>query len=135
MGLRLLGPVLDHVSSSAADIVSDGVLSGSIQVPANGLPIVLLADGQTVGGYPKIGTVVSADLPRLAHARPGSLLRFAAVDRAQALAALTEARRRWQAWADTITRLPLTGAASEAALWRHSLISGMVDAHRADDLG
>jgi len=67
MGLRLDGPTLSH--AGAAEIVSDATVPGSIQVPGNGLPIVLLADAQTAGGYPKIATVINADLPRLADRR------------------------------------------------------------------
>ncbi|SDG93272.1 biotin-dependent carboxyltransferase family protein [Propionivibrio dicarboxylicus] len=98
MGLRLEGKALVHRSPAAADIVSDGVTPGVIQVPANGQPIILLADCQTVGGYPKIATVISADLPRLAQLRPGEAIRFAAVDAAQAAAARAELAARWQAW-------------------------------------
>ena len=74
MGIRLVGPELKHLGK--ADIVSDGIVFGSIQVPANGQPIVLMADHQTTGGYTKIATVVSADLPFLAQARPGDIVKF-----------------------------------------------------------
>ena len=63
MGMRLDGPLLRH--RRGWDIVSDAIATGSIQVPGSGQPIVLLADHQTTGGYPKIATVISADLPRL----------------------------------------------------------------------
>ncbi|WP_319244251.1 biotin-dependent carboxyltransferase family protein [uncultured Propionivibrio sp.] len=102
MGLRLEGTALVHRSAAAADIVSDGVTPGVIQVPANGQPIILLADCQTVGGYPKIATVISADLPRLAQLRPGEAIRFIAVDAVQAAAARTELAARWQAWVGDI---------------------------------
>lgn len=135
MGLRLAGPPLAHRSAAAADIVSDGVAPGAIQVPAGGQPIVLLADGQTVGGYPKIATVVTADLPRLAQAAPGTRLRFQAVDAAAAHAALAALRQRWRDWAATLCdRLP-PGALDEAALYAGNLISGMVDAHAAPPTG
>ena len=62
-----------------ADIISDGIGPGAIQVPGAGLPIVLLADRQTVGGYPKIATVASVDLPRLGRLLPGQTVRFAPV--------------------------------------------------------
>ena len=64
MGFRLAGPLLEHKSDY--NIVSDGIVAGSIQVPGSKLPIVLMADAQTTGGYPKIATVISADLPVLA---------------------------------------------------------------------
>ena len=101
MGLRLAGPRLAHVPGGA-DIVSDGVTPGAIQVPADGQPIVLLADCQTVGGYPKIATVIRADLPRLAHLPPGAEIRFEAIDIAQATAARTAQARRFAAWCASV---------------------------------
>lgn len=74
MGCRLDGAVLEH--SDAKEIISDGNALGSIQVPPNGLPIVMLADRATTGGYPKIATVVSSDIWRLAQLVPGDALRF-----------------------------------------------------------
>lgn len=74
MGIRLSGPVIEHVET--ADIISDGAVFGSIQVPADGQPIVLMADRQTTGGYTKIGTVISPDLPRLSQIPIGHALRF-----------------------------------------------------------
>lgn len=74
MGLRLEGPEIE--SHSGTDIVSDGIVFGSIQVPSGGVPIILMADHQTAGGYAKIGTVLSFDLPKLAQARPGDTVRF-----------------------------------------------------------
>ncbi|MET3617930.1 biotin-dependent carboxylase-like uncharacterized protein [Peptoniphilus olsenii] len=65
MGIRLKGEKIEH--KETADIISDGTAFGSIQVPANGQPIILVADRQTTGGYTKIGTVISADLHKLAH--------------------------------------------------------------------
>ena len=79
MGMRLEGPTLEH-SGKGANIISDGIAPGSIQVPGNGLPIVLLADRQTTGGYPKVATVISADMPALGRMTPGSKIAFAAVD-------------------------------------------------------
>jgi allophanate hydrolase len=98
MGIRLDGKSLAHRAPAMADIVSDGVTPGVIQVPGNGQPIILLADCQTVGGYPKIATVISADLPRLAQAKPGQPLRFVAVDLAQARAAREDQALRWNHW-------------------------------------
>lgn len=98
MGMRLDGPSLEHLTAQSADIVSDGVTPGVIQVPGNGQPIILLADCQTVGGYPKIATVISADLPLLAQFSPGQTLRFAAVDLRQAKAALLEREAQWESW-------------------------------------
>ena len=75
MGYRLEGPPVAH--SAGADIISDGLAAGSVQVPASGQPIVMMSDRPTTGGYPKIATVVSADLPLLAQSPPGTgRLRF-----------------------------------------------------------
>jgi allophanate hydrolase len=128
MGLRLQGQPLAHVNAAAADIVSDGVAPGAIQVPANGQPIVLLADGQTVGGYPKIATVISADLPRLAHLRPGTRVRFESVDLETAHRALLAERDRWQHWLSTREAYLPPGTVDEAALYGANLISGVLHA-------
>ena len=85
-GLRLDGPLVESKSGSY-DIISDAVVNGSVQIPGDGKPIVLLADRQTTGGYAKIATVASVDLPLLGQATPGMKLSFKAipVDEAQAL--------------------------------------------------
>lgn len=133
MGLRLQGEALAHLSAAAADIVSDGVTPGAIQVPANGQPIVLLADGQTVGGYPKIATVISADLPRMAHLRPGTRIRFEPVTLAQAQQALQTEHRRWQSWLATRETFLPPGTVDDAALYGCNLISGMLATHPGED--
>ncbi len=133
MGLRLQGEALVHTSAEAADIVSDGVTPGAIQVPANGQPIVLLADGQTVGGHPKIATVITADLPRLAHLRPGIRVRFAAVTPEQAHAALHAERARWQQWLTGREAFLPPGHIDEAALYGSNLVSGMLATHPGED--
>ncbi len=74
MGIRFEGPAIESVSGN--DIVSDGIVFGSVQVTSGGKPIVLMADHPTTGGYAKIATVVSFDLPKLAQARPGDTVRF-----------------------------------------------------------
>lgn len=79
MGCRLEGPTLEHRDPDSRQIISDGNALGSIQVPPNGLPIVMLADRATTGGYPKIATVVTADVARLAQLVPGEAVRFRAV--------------------------------------------------------
>lgn len=77
MGCRLEGPAIEH--QDKADIVSDGIAMGSIQVPGNGKPIVMMADRQTVGGYAKIATVITPDLWKIAQAKPGDNISFASV--------------------------------------------------------
>lgn len=94
-GMRLRGSLLHHAGS--AEILSDGLLPGAVQVPAEGQPIVLLADGPTTGGYPKIAWVIAADLDRLAQAAPGAALRFEAVS-------VAEAREAWAAYVAGLTK-------------------------------
>ncbi|MBQ1384329.1 MAG: biotin-dependent carboxyltransferase family protein, partial [Firmicutes bacterium] len=75
MGCRLKRETpLKHLGDG--NIISDGIAAGSIQVPTNGQPIIMLSDRQTVGGYAKIGTVITADLPKIAQSRPGMKIRF-----------------------------------------------------------
>ena len=78
MGFRLDGPTLAH--AKGYNIISDGIVPGSIQVPGSGRPIILMVDNQTTGGYPKIATVISADIPVVGRRRPGRSIRFTAVD-------------------------------------------------------
>lgn len=88
MGYRLEGPPIAHRGS--ADILSDGLTAGSVQVPAGGQPLVMMSERPTTGGYPKIATVISADLPRLAQVPPGAgRVRFCAVT-------VEEAQARWR---------------------------------------
>jgi len=79
MGARLDGPEVLHVNAKSKDIVSDAIVPGSIQVPGTGQPIVLLRDAHTAGGYPKVATVISIDLPLLGLQRAGSVFRFRAI--------------------------------------------------------
>ncbi len=74
MGYRLTEP-LDDIQP-LPELISSGIVPGTIQVPPSGIPILLLADAQTVGGYPRIANVLQADLDRLAQLRPGDWLRF-----------------------------------------------------------
>ena len=78
MGAWLDGPIVAH--SGGFNVVSDGLVPGCIQIPGSGMPVVLLMDCQTIGGYPKLATIVSADLPRFVQYRPGSAVKFAAID-------------------------------------------------------
>jgi biotin-dependent carboxylase-like uncharacterized protein len=88
MAYFLDGPRLTH--AKGYNIVSDGIAMGAIQVPGDGRPIVLMADRQSTGGYPKIATVIGPDLGRLAQARPGTAFRFEAVSIDEAVAARRE---------------------------------------------
>jgi antagonist of KipI len=87
MGVRLEGASLPGAGAFAG-MASVAVFPGTVQVPPDGLPIVLLADAQTIGGYPVLGQVIGADLPRAAQLRPGDEVRFEPVALAEARAAL-----------------------------------------------
>ncbi len=91
-GLRLEGAALTPVDER--ERVSEPVAPGTVQLPPDGQPIVLLADAQTVGGYPRIGHVISADFSRLAQLRPSDRLRFESIDRDQARRLAGEQRQR-----------------------------------------
>ncbi len=124
MGIRFEGPTIEH--SKGADIISDGIGPGAIQVPGAGLPIVLLGDRQTVGGYSKIATVASVDLPRLGRLLPGRTVRFTAitVEEAEKLRREQEARL-----ARAIADLPIArppGGIDLARLYEENLIDGIV---------
>ncbi|NJD35553.1 MAG: hypothetical protein FIA96_12110, partial [Betaproteobacteria bacterium] len=106
------------------------VTPGAIQVPGDGSPIVLLADCQTVGGYPKIATVIGADLPRLGHALPGHALRFVEVSIEEALAARREAAA---AMAECLAGLVPDQAGFDLnALYTANLIDGVINAEQAN---
>lgn len=83
MGIRFEGKGLTHCGG--AEVVSDAVPFGTIQVPANGQPIVLAADRQTTGGYPKVGVVITADFPVLGQLRPGDEVRFQSISLEESL--------------------------------------------------
>jgi 5-oxoprolinase (ATP-hydrolysing) subunit C len=124
MGYRLAGPAIEH--AAGYNIVSDGIVWGSVQVPGSGEPICMMADRQTTGGYPKIATVASADLRVLAQRRPGDPVRFEAVgieaaqrlarERTAEIAALTAALTplRRVPTIEELLALNLAGAAVDA---------------------
>ncbi len=126
MGLRLEGPTLEH--AKGFNIVSDGIAPGSIQVPGDGQPIILLADRQTTGGYPKIATVTSVDLPALGRIGPGAQILFEAITVEAA-----EELRRQQAlieasWHQALEPVMSAVGLRESLLYDTNLISGVADA-------
>lgn len=92
MGFRLAGPSLAR--TEAVEILSEPTCLGTVQVPSNGLPIALMADHQTTGGYPKIAEIAGADVPRLAQLAPGGSVRFARCTLEDAVALRRALRRR-----------------------------------------
>jgi biotin-dependent carboxylase-like uncharacterized protein len=125
MGLCLAGPRIAHARGH--DIVSDALAPGSVQVPGDGQPIVLLADRATTGGYPKIATVISADLPALGRLPVGARIGFEAVTLESAVAARRRLLDEIKALTSKIVpqRQPSVMA---ARLHDCNLISGVADA-------
>ncbi|QGM47291.1 biotin-dependent carboxyltransferase family protein [Methylocystis heyeri] len=124
MAYRLEGPALKHLKGH--DIVSDGLVFGAIQIPGDGAPLILMADRQPTGGYPKIAHVIGADLDALAQMRPGDPVMFESVSWDQAVAAR---RRRAERVLSGVELAPLKQIepTSEFLLSRN-LIGGVVDA-------
>lgn len=126
VGMRLQGEAIQH--AKGFNIASDATAPGSIQVPGSGQPILLMADRQTTGGYPKIATVISADVPELGRLSIGSKIRFepVTVEAAQAL------RRDMLAYLDGLRDciVPIDRTSDDLGplLFDHNLISGVVDA-------
>jgi biotin-dependent carboxylase-like uncharacterized protein len=126
MGMRLDGPKLEH--AKGFNIVSDGIAPGAIQVPGNGLPIVLLADRQTTGGYPKVAAVISADLPALGRLMPGAKVAFQAVSIDEAEAARRQMATLIADLEASIVTARHAGLIDEAKLMVANLVSGVVNA-------
>jgi allophanate hydrolase subunit 2 len=126
MGMRLEGQAIGHLRGF--NIVSDAIATGSIQVPGSGQPIVLLADHQTTGGYPKIATVISADLPALGRLPIGSRVSFAPVTLEQAAVARRELCATVDGIAGKMVQLAAPATAVAARLLECNLISGVQDA-------
>ncbi len=92
MGCRLEGEPIQHKTDG--NIISDGIMNGSIQIPTTGLPIIMLAEHQSTGGYTKIATVISVDLPVIGQCCPGDIIRFKAVSLEEAHRLLKEHKSR-----------------------------------------
>ena len=105
MGYRLEGPAIERSEGFDGNILSDGVAMGSVQVP-DGTPLIMMADRQTTGGYGKIATVASFDLPVLAQCRPGDRITFAAVTVEEAHQEMAKRRRALFALRDALEMPP-----------------------------
>ena len=123
--MRLQGEAIQH--AKGFNIASDATAPGSIQVPGNGQPIVLMPDRQTIGGYPKIATVISADVPELGRLSIGSKIAFEPVTLAAAQALRRSMLSYLDSLPDHIVPLSRTGADVTPLLFDHNLISGVVD--------
>ena len=126
MGYRLDGPALVH--AKGYNIVSDGTVVGAIQVPGSAQPIILMADNQTTGGYPKIATVISADIPVVARRKPGRAIRFVAVDVENARTLRREQEAALLRDIADLRRVAPTGEIDLSALYTENLVSGVTRA-------
>jgi biotin-dependent carboxylase-like uncharacterized protein len=124
MGIRFEGPVIEH--EKGADIISDGIGPGAIQVPGAGLPIILLGDRQTVGGYSKIATVASVDLPRLGRLLPGQTVRFTPIDVAEAETLRRDQQTRLARAISGFQTARPPGGIDLVKLYEENLIDGVV---------
>ncbi|GAB4272571.1 MAG: biotin-dependent carboxyltransferase family protein [Pararhodobacter sp.] len=130
MGARLAPDGAGFHSEAGLSVISEVITPGDIQVPGDGAPFVLLAECQTTGGYPRLGTVLPADLPRVVQASPGAILRFRLIDLDEALdATRKEARRR--AGLRSLLRPLVRDPADIRDLLRYQLIGGVT---AGDDL-
>ncbi|WP_125153157.1 5-oxoprolinase/urea amidolyase family protein [Clostridium rectalis] len=103
MGYRLMGKKIEHVKG--ADIVSDGIVLGAVQVPAHGMPIIMMADRQTTGGYAKIATVISQDISLLAQGKSKDKIKFIRVSLQEAANLLKEYENRIERIKNSIERV------------------------------
>jgi biotin-dependent carboxylase-like uncharacterized protein len=126
MGFRLEGPVLAH--TRGYNIVSDGIVSGSIQVPGSRQPIVLMRDYQTIGGYPKIATVISPDISRLGRRSPGAKVHFVRVSRDEAEAIYRDEEAAIAARIADLREPRERASINLDALYDENLIGGIINA-------
>lgn len=100
MGYRFEGAVVEHATDG--DIISGGINFGSIQIPGNGQPIVMMADRQTTGGYTKIGQVIQSDLPQLSQKKPQETVEFEAVSVEEAIALWKKVNQNIEEWKNSV---------------------------------
>lgn len=132
MGIRLLPPGQGFGLTAGQHILSEVIVPGDIQIPGDGAPYILLTECQTTGGYPRIGTVIPADLPRVAQAGPGAALTFRFVTRAEAL----EAQRAvaiHEAGLPRAVRPLVRDPHGMADLLSYNLISGVIAGEEQDE--
>jgi biotin-dependent carboxylase-like uncharacterized protein len=103
MAYVLDGAAVAH--KTGADIVSDALCPGAVQIPGNGLPIIMMADCQTTGGYAKIGTIIGPDLAKLAQAKAGDRVTFASCGDAEAIAALIREKQQYEIASGSLSSL------------------------------
>lgn len=124
MGLRLIGQAVS--TRRPGEGLSEALAPGAIQIPGDGQPILLLADRQTTGGYPRIAHVIAADLAAAGRLRPGDAIRFEAVDLGQAAAARRARAALSAQFAARVTAIDAAGVIDAAKLAEANLVSGVV---------
>ncbi|MCR9126945.1 MAG: biotin-dependent carboxyltransferase family protein [Rhodobacteraceae bacterium] len=133
MGVRLLPPEAGFADAEGLSVLSEPIVPGDIQITGDGTPFVLLTECQTTGGYPRIGTVLPADLPRVAQMRPGATLAFEWVDHAVALGMETAEHARRAGLRRMLQRL-VRDPAQMRDLLSYQLIDGVTAGHDDPDL-
>ncbi|KLN60385.1 hypothetical protein WH96_11560 [Kiloniella spongiae] len=128
MGIRLEGPELESLPEKGSDLISDGIVPGAIQVPGSGQPIILFVDCQTIGGYPKIGAVITADLPLLGQLMPGNEIGFQLVSLEEAQAARKTRKSELERAISSVQDYFGEGVMDLKALYEVNLIGGVVNA-------
>lgn len=129
MGVRLQGEQVSALPEKGNDLISDGIIPGTIQIPGDGQPIILFMDCQSVGGYPKIATVISTDLYRIGQLRPENSIEFKAVTMDEAQLASTSVDRAISAAIASIQDYLGVGVVNLDALYSSNLVDGIVNAN------
>lgn len=111
MGLRFEGDLIEHVNGG--DIITDGIGFGAVQVPSHGNPIIMMADHQTTGGYTKIASIISVDLPKAAQLRPGSKVKFEKISIEEAQDLYLEEKERLEQLAETFDHVEVKAPPKE----------------------
>ena len=125
MGVRLLPPGDGFQSDAGLNVLSEVIVPGDVQITGDGTPFVLLCECQTTGGYPRIGSVLPADLPKVAQARPGTSLSFQFVSMEEAVAIDLRERDR-RAGLRNAAKPLIRDPATMHDLLSYQLISGMI---------
>lgn len=129
MGIRLTGERINALPEKGHDLISDGLVPGAIQVPASGQPIILSADCQSVGGYPKIATVITADLWRLGQLSSGDGVFFEIVSIEQAAELRQNLQKLVQGCIGSIQEYYGAAKINVKALYGANVVSGVVNAN------
>ncbi len=128
MGIRLEGDPIAALPEKGHDLISDGSVPGTIQVPGSGQPIILFMDCQTIGGYPKIGTVVAADMHRLGQLLPNQNIQFEFVTLEEAKELRLALRAQIHKCISSIDTYIEVGKINVKALYEENIVDGVVNA-------